>query len=81
MSFVRRAMGLFFVPFDDCPESFENDFNVHPEWPVFNIVAVQAYLFFEIQVGAAADLGEAGDAWFDREDELVMLFVIGYFFG
>ena len=48
---------------------------------MFDVEGVEADFFFEVEVAAAGNLREAGDAGFDCEQEFVVFFVVGNFFG
>ena len=48
---------------------------------MFDVVAVEADFFFEVEIAAAADLAEARDARLYGEQKMVVAFVIVHFLG
>ena len=59
-------------------DGFDDDLEVEERRPVLDIVDVESAAFFERYVTAAGDLGEAGEAGFDGEDEVAVGIVLEF---
>ena len=54
---------------EDGEDGAGEDAKVEPEGPVLDVIEVEGAAFFEADVAAAGDLGEAGEAGFDGEEK------------